>query len=254
MLGGVLLLFMVALAALASADTAPRAQVAVTKDGFSATAPIFQSRHLTSVEDQVRRDAAARCAGQQVDWGRFTWVEELGKNPGQDIPTIKEYRRDFRCVEARTVSEARAPEDWQATAADEADARRFFNRFVTARDAGSPEVALAMFEPGTVEDAKAWMEGTAVFNATVGPGNRRITGVTWYVNPQQATRPGVFVAIDFVGDHAKLHFYCGYVGLLRKGPGDYRIVREEQNIFERGDGTADPAQIAASRAALCRGG
>ena len=248
-----MLLFVIALAVAASAEATPRVEVVVVKDGFSATAPTFQSRYLPAVEEEVRRDAATRCAGKNIDWVRFTWVEGLGKNPGQDIPTIKEYRRDFRCVEAQAISHERAPEDWKATAADEADARRVFKGYITARDAGSADAALAMFEPGTVEDAKGWVKRVATFNATVGAGNRRITGVTWYVNPAQASRPGVFVAIDFVGDHPKLHFYCGYVGFIRKRPGDYRIVHEEQNIFERGDRTGDAAQIAAMRATMCRG-
>lgn len=248
-----MLQFVFALAIAAPAGTPPRVEVAAISDGYSATAPTFQSIYLPGVEDEVRRRADAACAGKRIDWGRFTWTEELGKRPGTDIPTIKEYRRDFRCVAGQAKAHARAPDDWTASPADQADVRRFFASYFAKRDTGLTDPALEMFEPGTVGDPKAWAKDVAAFNSKFGVGARRITGVTWYVNPEQASHPGVFVAIDFVGDHPTAHLYCGYIGLFRHGPGDYRITRDEQNMFARSDERADAAQVAAMRASMCRG-
>ena len=154
-------------------------------------------------------------------------------------------------ADQRTYVPAQA--DWKSTAADEADVRRIFESYYASRDSGEFKAALAMFNSKARPESAAWPDKIRLFNSALGAGKRRITGVTWYVNPPSAEVPGIYAAVDFVSDYPNVHFYCGYVVFYRLEPGSYEIVREEQNAFHRGDGDANPDHLAQMRAAACRG-
>jgi hypothetical protein len=235
--------------------TAASPQLSLEKSGEGYVAEIaapFDHAQFQAVESEVARRAAELCAGNTIDWGKFRFDEELGKNPGTDLAKVKAYRREFRCVAAAQSSFQAVPADWVASAIDEADVRRFFDNYYARRDAGDTDGALAMFRPGTQENAASWAMSVRDSNKQLGAGKRRLVGVTWYVNPEAADRPGIYAALDFVGDYPSMHFYCGYIGLYRKGPGSYEIVREEQNLFERNKETPEAQQLATMRAAMCR--
>jgi hypothetical protein len=231
----------------------PEISVKQTDDVYAAEAAPFSKMQVDAIEAEVARRAAQICFGKDVAWGKFRIDEELGKNPGTEPVKVKSYRREFRCVVAAQNSDAPAPANWAATAADDADVRRFFDDYYARRDAGETDAALAMFRPGVQEDAASWAVGVRDFNKQLGAGKRRLVAVTWYVNPEAADRPGIYAALDFVGDYPSMHFYCGYIGLYRRGAGSYEIVREEQNVFERNEETPDAQQLATMRAGFCRG-
>lgn len=239
------------LAAQTSVAGIPAITVRKTDEGYRAEAAAFQVFQEAAVHAEIARRAADLCAGKDIDWGKFGSLAKLEKNPSSQPPTISGYFQEFRCVAAEKLAYAAVPGDWKPSAADEADVRRVFETYYVRRDAGQFESAAAMFEPGVQDTPSA--EDQREFNRKLGRGSRRITGVTWYVNRPDAPRPGVYVALDFMGDYPQLHVYCGYLMLYRQGPGRYAITREEQNIFERGDGKADMAQVAAMRSAVCRG-
>ncbi len=230
--------------------------VSLEKNGETYVAEVaatFDHAQFQAVESEVARRAGEVCVGRSVDWGKFRFDEELEKNPGADPVKVKAYRREFRCVVAAQSNIPAAPADWVASAADEAEVRRFFENYYARRDAGDADGALALFRPGMPEDRASWAKDVRNSNKQLGAGKRRLVAVTWYVNPGAADRPGVYAALDFVGDYPSMHFYCGYIGLYRKGPGSYEIVREEQNLFERTKETPEAQQLTTMRAALCRG-
>ena len=145
-----------------------------------------------------------------------------------------------------------APADWTPTAIDDADVRKVFETYYAKRDSGDSLGALKMFSREAKADPAEFGTRTRKFNAQLGPGRRRITAVSWEINPEAADRPGIYAALDFVGDYPAVHFYCGYIGVYRLGPGKYQIVREEENSFMRAKELPDPAQLTQMRAALCR--
>ena len=146
-----------------------------------------------------------------------------------------------------------APADWKASAADETDVRRAFHDYYTKRDQGAFQAAIAAFRQTARPESATWPEEMRAFTKKLGPGTRRVVAVTWYVNPPSAEQPGVYAALDFVGDYPAVHFYCGYLVFYRVAPGAYEIAREEQNIFHRSDTDANPDHLAQMRAAACRG-
>lgn len=204
------------------------------------------------IEIEVARRAADLCAGQQVRWGKFKFDEEVGKLPGAGPSQVKSYRREFSCKAADIRTYDPAPADWAATVGDEADVRAIFASYYGKRDGGDFAGSRAMMRPEVQGDLAEWSEQMGAFNRELGKGSRRLTKVSWYVNPETADRPGVYAALDFVGDYPSAHLYCGYIILYRLGAGEYEIVREEQNRFIRNDEAPDPEQLAMIRTASCR--
>jgi len=246
-------MFLALILASGLASGLPEISIKQFDDGYAAEVGSISKMQLNAIETEVARRATQICFGKDVAWGKFLIDEELGKNPGKEPAKVKSYRREFRCVATTQNSDALAPADWAATAADDADVRRFFDNYYARRDAGDTDAALAMFRPGMPDDAAGWAMDVRGFNKQLGAGKRRLVAVTWYVNPEAADRPGIYAALDFVGDYPSMHFYCGYIGLYRRGPGSYEIVREEQNLFERKEEATDAQQLATMRAEFCRG-
>lgn len=205
-----------------------------------------------AVEAHIASRALILCAGKQVRWGKFAFEENLGKVPGALPSQVKAYRREFSCIAADTRTYAAAPANWTASTSDETDVRKVFAAYYGKRDGGDFAGALAMLRPEIRTELASWSERMRAFNIQLGKGNRLLTKVTWYVNPEASDRPGVYAALDFTGTYPGTHLYCGYIMLYRLGPADYEIVREEQNSFNRGVEVPNPDHLAAMRAATCR--
>lgn len=247
-------MLVVALIAAQVAVGMPSISIIASGDGYAAEAPEFDGQFAEAVEREVASRAFDICAGKSVDWGKFRFDQQVGKKSETQPMTFKAYRREFKCVASANTDFIPAPADWVATDTDKADVRHIFETYYARRDAGDMTATLAMFQSGTIGDPVSWSKEVSQSNEQLGSGHRRITAISWEVNPEAASRPGVYAAIDFVGDYKAVHFYCGYLGLYRLGPGTYKIVHEEQNRFVRGKEQPDPQQLAQMRAAACREG
>ena len=212
----------------------------------------FSPAMVPAVDADIARRALDLCVGKQVRWGKFALEENLGKVPGALPSQVKSYRREFSCIAADIRTYAAAPADWTASASDESDVRKVFAAYYGKRDSGDFAGAQAMLLPETRSELTSWSEQMRAFNIPLGKGSRRLTKITWYVNPEASDRPGVHAALDFVGTYPSVHFYCGYIMLYRLGPAEYEIVREEQNTFDRGTEVPNPDHLATMRAATCR--
>lgn len=249
---GDLVMLIAALMVVQAAAEPLRITINESSNGYRAEAATFEAAREDAVYAQMQQRAATLCGDKQIKWGKFGSLAKIEKDSAKGPPTISGYFKEFRCVAPDRRTYSPAPADWKPSPADEAEVRRIFETYYSKRDAGQFEAATAMFQQEVREEQPS-AEDQRTFNRKLGSGKRRITGVTWYVNPPSAPHPGVYVALDFIGDYPALHVYCGYIVLYRNGAGSYEITREEQNMFERGDGSADPNQVAMMRAATCRG-
>ena len=240
-----------ALLAMQAAAETPRIIVSTTAEGYRAEVAAFDLAQEVHVNAEIERRAIDLCADKPIRWGEFGSSAEIDKDLSKGPPKITGFFKEFRCVVPQAPTVASVPSEWKADPKDEADVRRFFETYYSKRDSGQFAAAAAMFQADMQE--KPRVEYLREFNQKLGAGRRRITGVTWYVNPAAADRLGAYAALDFAGEYTGSHLYCGYLVLYRLGPGRYEIVREEQNVFHKGDKPADPAQLEAMRAAACRG-
>jgi hypothetical protein len=236
----------------ALAASAPHIDIERKANGFVARVATFDLRQQVEVDSEIERLAAGLCGHQQVQWGRFSSFAKLGKNAASDPAPVSGYFKEFTCVVPAQESYQAAPADWKASTKDQEEATSFFNDYYARRDRGDFKGAYSMFQPGILGEEGGWAKEMAASNKRIGEGRRRVTGITWYVNPDGAPHPGIYVAIDFVGEFPSAYFYCGYLALYRRGPGSYAITREEQNMFTHGEGTPDAAQVAQMRASMCR--
>ena len=231
----------------------PAITIDQTAKGYVAKIATFDIRQQAEVDAEINRQAASLCGDRDIHWGEFRSLAKIGKNPRAEPALVTGYTKEFSCVAREQASYPAAPADWKASSADEQEAVAVLNSYYAKRDRGDFAGSFAMFQPGVLGDLVSWSAQEAVTNKKIGTGTRRVTGVTWYVNPDAAPHPGIYVAIDFVGDFPSTYFYCGYLALYRRGPGSYEITREEQNMFTHGDGKPDPTQVQQMRSAMCRG-
>ena len=186
----------------ASAAALPEITIRTTSDGYRAEAADFPASQQAAVYDEISRRADKICVGKQIKWGRFGSSAEVRIERSLSTPGINGYFKEFRCVVEKQRAFSAAPADWKSDPADEADVRRIFESYYRKRDAGDFAAATAMWQPEQQSDRSA--DDVGEFNKRLGGGSRRITGVTWYVNPPSAEIPGVYAALDFVGDYPKL--------------------------------------------------
>lgn len=172
----------------------PIVTVKQSGDGYRAEAPKFELADSQAIHDQIARRATELCTGKEVRWGKFGSLTELGREPGASPPKISGYFQEFRCEVPVQRTHHPAPANWKPTPADEADVRSVFDQYYAKRDAGDFEAATAMFQPG-VRDKDGSAEELRAFNRKLGSGKRRVTAVTWYVNPTSAPVPGVYAAL-----------------------------------------------------------
>lgn len=246
-------MFDILLLAAAAVPALPSITVSPTANGFVAKVETFDARYQPQLDAEIDRRAGELCAGKTVRWGEFKSDMKIERQLGSEPPQVSGFSRAFSCVKTVERTFAPAPSDWKPSVADEADVRQAFEAYYARRDAGDFLTARAMFAPEALAEDSSWSKQMAEFNKQVGTGTRRITGISWYVNPEGAPHPGIYAAVDFAGKFARTHFYCGYLVFFRTGAGTYEITREEQNHFDRGKEAADPVQLAQMRAVMCRG-
>ena len=95
----------------------------------------------------------------------------------QRQPKVRDTLAAFQTVKAPALAQ------WKASAADEADVRRVVDTYFARTDTGQMEAALSMYKATAIRDRRGWLEQRRQLVRKLGAGKRRITAVTWYVNP-----------------------------------------------------------------------
>jgi hypothetical protein len=224
------------LAALLIAAPAPEMRSERLTDGgyrIVLTAP-----GLTLEQGQVRAmaEAVRLCGRLPVSLGHYRWrgKERLDHATGARTPVSLTLEQEARCEGAAAVAQA-APSSWQPRPGDEASVLDFTARYFTARDSGRYAEAWALLTPTMQEMSPLaeWQRQAAEFALGAGAIRRRTpVTVTWYDSPA-GVEPGIYVAVDFVGEAEKLLLLCGYVVWRRQEDGSFRLVRDEQNVVRR---------------------
>jgi hypothetical protein len=239
-------------AAFQAAAEPPPLKVSPIADGYRVEVTSFDMSREAHVNGEVERKASELCGAKHINWGKFGSEAIIEKDPAKGSPKITGYYKEFQCVDEKEPVASSISSDWKATEADDADVRRIFVAYYAKRDRGDFQGASSMMSMDT-RPSESDYPRLRDFNKALGKGTRRITNVTWYVNPASAPRLGAYAALDFVGQYESPHLYCGYLILYRQGPNAYEIVREEQNLVGRTAEMIDPVQLEQMRAGMCRG-
>lgn len=175
---------------------------------------------------------------------RFAGTEAL---QGNAEPRY-EVRQELTCSDAGPPAQAgeAAPADWQASEQDVREITALTRRFFAAIDSGDAETAHGLWsddlQAETPLDERR--RGIEAFRQQAGlPGAAPVTRLTWYVNPEGAPRPGIYVAVDYERFYANLTMNCGYLIWYREADGRYRLTRQEDSVMARSAGTAAADQL-----------
>ncbi|HYI48075.1 MAG TPA: hypothetical protein VEX35_06375 [Allosphingosinicella sp.] len=225
-------------------------------DDFRLTIPV--SPETAEGQRLLAERAREICAGRYPVLARyrFSGREQIGPD-GRRTGEF-EVSQELSCADRPPPAsvDPPAPADWRATERDEADARAATERYFAAVDAGDAARVHAMWSAGRqaatpLEERAAQLRG---FRAQAGrPGRHLIARLTWYVNPDGADRPGIYVAADYERSYSGFFVNCGYLVWFREAPGRYELIREETGIIGAGDAPNTPEGIARARSlARCR--
>jgi hypothetical protein len=184
---------------------------------------------------------------------RFEGTERLSGGTTSD-PSFTVHQQ-LVCSEVPIVRVFDTPADpaWQPSAGDEAQVRDLMIRYFALVDSGDAAAAHAHWSAANQEMTSLSERSRAIaeFRRTAGtPETHRIWKLSWYVNPEGAPEPGIYVAADYERKYSNLGFNCGYLAWLRQADGSYRIVREETTLVTSADAAKLPPQdLAAMRTA-----
>jgi hypothetical protein len=228
------------LAALLLAATPPPPEMRSEKLGEGRYRIILTAPGLTLAEGQRKaaEEATRLCRGPPVTLGHYRWnSHERIAGPARAPTTVTlTLEQDAVCAQAPPPPPVPQPTGWQPTDSDMAAVLDLTARYFAARDAGRYDEAWSLFTPGMqdISPLPKWQVGAAEFNRLAGGGiRRRPVAITWYDNPPNAQQAGIFAAVDFVGEAAKLEAVCGYLVWLRQPDGGWRLMREEEGRLER---------------------
>jgi hypothetical protein len=225
-------------------------------DDFRLTIPV--SPETAEGRRLLAERAGQICAGRYPVLARYRFSGREQVGPDGRRGGLYDVSQELGCAgRPPPVSvETPAPADWRASENDEADARAATERYFAAVDAGDPARVHAMWSASqqaatSLEQRAAELRG---FRAQAGrPGRHLIAGLTWYVNPDGADRPGIYVAADYERGYSGLYVNCGYLVWFREAPGRYELIREETGIVGAGDAPNSPEEVAQVRSlARCR--
>lgn len=184
--------------------------------------------------------AAQLCGGLYPQLLRYRFSGDEALAPAGGRSSRFEVVQQFACLDAPPPPAAGAPvpSDWQPTAEDERQVRTLTEQYFLAVDVGDASRVHQFWSASQREETSLETRASelADFRRQAGaPGTHRIAKMTWYVNPQGAPRPGVYVAVDYERDYARFALNCGYLIWFMEGAGHFVLTREETSVLARDD-------------------
>lgn len=228
------------LVGLGQPQTPPPVQVEPLGDaGYRLTVTAEGTQDPAAAHALLRPTAEELCAGLPAQYGRYRF-EADGPAPGQASTAREKVTlvQDLTCGAAPPV--AAAPAALTLAQAD-IDALGpvildLTGQYFTAVEQGRDIDAFALTTPemtggGTAAD---WIARAGENRALNGaPVSRQVARLTWYPNPPNSPRPGLYVAVDYVAGWA-LREECGYLIWFRPdAETPFALTRQEQTFLPR---------------------
>lgn len=202
----------------------------------------------------LRPTAEGLCGDLPAQYGRYQFNAD-GPAPGQPGPVRESVTliQDLTCGEplpatAESVPIALTQADIDVLTPVILDLTgQYFAAVEQARDMD----AFALTTPEMTGGASAenWIDRAGERRDLVGqPVSRQIARLTWYPNPPNSPRPGLYVAVDYVAGWT-LQDECGYLIWYRPNAATpFRLTRQEQTFLPH---ELDDATRSALRARHC---
>ncbi len=188
--------------------------------------PVDENRFRLSISGRINSIEAAQaalmptarqlCGARPVSFGTFRFAQtQTGDRPGAAMsPVGLKVEQELFCGTPRRAVDAAAVQapGWQPSEADQQVVLAATYAYFAARDRGRYPEAWAMLSDSMkqISPIAEWQRRASDFNAVAGAVRaRRVVEITWYNNPPDAPRLGVYAAADYSGEFEKLEFVCG---------------------------------------------
>lgn len=212
--------------------------------------PVDENRFRLSISGRIDSVEAAQaalvprarqlCGMRPVSFGTFRFVQTASTDRLDPTkpPVGRKVEQELFCGPTSRTMDAAALQahGWQPSEADQQAVLAATYAYFAARDRARYPDAWSMLSDSMkqISPISEWQRGAADFNNAAGAVQaRRVTEITWYNNPPDAPRPGVYVAADYSGEFERLEFVCGYVMWQVQPDGSFRLTREEQNLLDK---------------------
>jgi hypothetical protein len=223
---------------------------------------IPSSRHLDAAHRMMTETMRSLCGSLHPVLGRWEMAAPLAVGDATPPSPAIDIYHELTCeAELRAPPSTPAPaivdSSWTPGVADEAAIRSASNAFLDARDGGRFAEAygwLAATFRATATLAQ-FSEEAEAFNGRAGRRiERRLAAVTWYNGDLPGAPPGLYAAVDFVGDFEGLYFSCGYLIWQLQADRSWRLVTLNEAVAAPADAPdATAEQIADLRREMrCR--
>lgn len=257
LLGGAALALLACDGSLAAASSdEPKVEVEqLSPNSYRMTLTAVGMDHPAQGQAYLAPRAEALCGALPMRLGHYSFDMQtpLDAVPGS-LPSTLIFRQDVTCGES--AASAPAPSTAAAQTTPDLPPRDVLATQVSARtatyfaktDSGDFRGAYELFDSdfaATIAESSWTESGRAREERNGGLELRRITNTTWYENPSDAPKPGLYVAVDYSATWAN-SFECGYVVWYRGADGTFGLVRHEQNFMPRSGMSAE--DMASARA------
>ena len=212
--------------------------------------PIDENRFRLSIAGRIDGIEAAQaalmptarqlCGTRPVSFGAFRFAPEgTSDRPAAALsPAARKVEQELFCGASQQIVDRAAQRypDWQPSEADQQAVLAASYAYFAARDQARYPQGWSMLSDGMkqMSPIAEWQRSNAGFNDAAGAvRGRRVTEITWYNNPPDAPRPGVYAAADYSGEFDNLEFVCGYLMWQIQPDGSLRLTREEQNLLDK---------------------
>jgi hypothetical protein len=184
--------------------------------------------------------AKRTCGTKEAHFGHYGFDISQSLSGPRNKATTLTLTQTVRCGSESPLTipqTTSAPDGWKPSASDQSQIETQTYQYYGAKDAGKYADAYAMFDNGMKEATHfdSWASNAQSQNTKAGHVlNRRVIKIAWYKDPPSAPEPGIYAAADFSGQFENDPIYCGYLAWHRGADGNYRIIREEENLIDKG--------------------
>jgi hypothetical protein len=186
----------------------------------------------------VAQEAQRRCRPLYPHLGRYRFegTEKVGQSPSRPEWKVSQQVTCGSRPAAEPAAAAPVDSNWQPTPELARQIRESTLAYFDLVDAGDPARSHALWSASNREmrPLDEWRAELQSARARAGkPLGHRVAKLTWYVNPEHAPEPGIYVAADYEKKYEKLAANCGYLIWFRAPSGQFVIVREESGVLEK---------------------
>ena len=236
-------------------QTSPPVQVErLGGTGYRLTVTAEETQDPAAAHALLRPTAESLCGDLPAQYGRYRFNADVPA-PGQPGPAQESVTliQDLTCGEPLPVTAEPVP-----IALTQADINALTpvvldltGQYFTAVEQARDTDAFALTTPEMTGGASAedWSARAGQTRSLVGaPVSREVARLTWYPNPPDSPRPGLYVAVDYVAGRT-LQDECGYLIWFRPDADTpFRLTRQEQTFLPH---ELDDATRSALRARHC---